>query len=123
MSSFGRGIGERVPALVRPGLLGGMADSLDVVAVRVADKCPVVGGVVLGPHPGLVQHFRPDAFRHGQKCIHRGPIGGGTRDVALTEALAAGAGAEPEDAPEVIEELEYAATHPVALIASQAGIF
>jgi hypothetical protein len=36
--------------------LSGVADGLDVVAVRVADECAIVPVVVFGPLARLVQH-------------------------------------------------------------------
>ena len=52
------------PAL---GSLGGVADRLDVVPVRVAHERAVVVGVVLGPQPRLVQHLGAERRRAASK--------------------------------------------------------
>lgn len=75
---------------------GGVADGLDVVAVGVAHEGAVVVGVVLGPHPGLVEGLGAGGDRGGEERIHCGPVGGGEGDVGLTEPLAGRARAEPE---------------------------
>src|SRR4051794_3075023 len=46
-------------AFAGPCSLGAMTDGLDVVAIGIADERAVVVGVVLRPHPGLVQHLCP----------------------------------------------------------------
>src|SRR5262249_60699243 len=71
-------------------LLGLVTDRLDVVAIRVADERPVVGGVVLRPQPRLVQDL--GAMRHGgvEEGPHRGPAWCGEGDVGFPEAVSGG---------------------------------
>ena len=63
-----------------------MADGFDVVAVGIAHEGSVVTGVVLGPDPGLVQHFGAGLHRRVEKRSHRRSIGGLERDVRLAKA-------------------------------------
>ena len=58
-----------------------MADGLDVVAVGVAHERAVVGGVVLGPDAGLVEHLGAGADRGGEERVDRGAVGGDERHV------------------------------------------
>ena len=62
---------------------GQMAHGLDVVAVGVAHERAVVVGVVLGPHPRLVQHLGTGRDRGVEERPHRGAIGRDERDVVL----------------------------------------
>src|SRR5215467_10173910 len=77
-------------------LLGLVTDRLDVVAIRIADERPVVGGVVLRPQPRLVQDL--GAMRHGgvEEGPHRGPAWCGEGDVGFPEAVTGGLAADPE---------------------------
>ena len=95
-----------------------MADGFDVVAVGVAHEGPEVARVVLGPGPRLVQHLRPGPDRGLEERHHRGPVGSGEGDVALTEAFARRPGADPEvghgwdaEADDLAEVEDAAASH------------
>ena len=59
-----------------------MADRLDVVAVGIAHERAVVVGVVLGPHPRLVQHLGAGGDGRVEERVDRRPVGGGEGDVA-----------------------------------------
>ena len=65
-----------------------MADGLDIVAVRIADKCTEVIGMVLGPQTWLVQDLGPT--RHGslEEGPYGGAISGGKGNVRLPKAIA-----------------------------------
>src|SRR2546421_1048005 len=80
-------------------LRGGVADRLDIVAVRVADEGAVVGLVVLREDPGLVQHL--GAGRHGSlvERVHRGPVGGHERHVYLAGRATGLGRPDPERRP------------------------
>ena len=62
-----------------------MTDGLDVVAVGVTDKCPVVAGVVLGPQPRLMQHVGPGTGGGREKLPDGLAAGGRERQVRLAE--------------------------------------
>ena len=64
-----------------------MAHRLDVVAVGIADEGAEVGGVVLRPLPGSVQHLGPGGDGGVDEGRHRSPIGGQEGDVTLAEAV------------------------------------
>src|SRR4051812_41854745 len=77
-------------------LLRTVADSLDIVAVRVADEGPVVVLVVVLMDPRLVQHL--GAVRHGgrEELVHLRPARGRERDVRLAEAVTLAEFTDPE---------------------------
>ena len=71
----------------RVGSLGGVADGFDVVAVGVAHERAVVGGVVLGPHAWLVEHFRAGGLRRFEPRVDRGAVRRLEGDVRLAVRL------------------------------------
>ena len=82
---------QRETWLLRP-----VADGLDVVAVRIADKCSEVVFVILRPDARLMQHLC--SGRHGgvEERSHGGPVRRGERNVRLAEPRAGLMGANPE---------------------------
>src|SRR5215475_10837933 len=77
-------------------LLAGVADGLDVVAVRVTGEGAVVAGVILRPDTGLMQHLGADRGRFGEEPVDGLAAHRGERDVRLPEALAGRPGPDPE---------------------------
>src|SRR5215510_6686745 len=77
-------------------LLWQVADRLDIVAIRVADECTVIGGVVFRPQPRLVQDS--GALRHSgvEEGLHGGAAWCGEGDVGFPEAFTGGLAADPE---------------------------
>jgi hypothetical protein len=51
-----------------------VTDGLDIVAVRISHEGAEVGGVVLRPDSGLVQHFGTRRRRNIEKCPDRGAV-------------------------------------------------
>src|SRR5262249_53440009 len=77
-------------------LLWQVTDCLDVVAIRVADKCPVVGGVVFRPQPRFVQDL--GVMRHSvvEEGAHSGPAWRGEGYMGFPESFAGDLAADPE---------------------------
>src|SRR5579884_2128867 len=73
-----------------------VAYRLDIVAIGIPDEGAVVGGVVLRPQTGFVQHLGAGGHRGVLEGTYRRPVGGREGDVALAEALAGRAGTDPE---------------------------
>ena len=93
---FGHTVTLADPLRPSPGIIGAVADRLDVVAVRVADERPVVRLVVLGPHPRRVQHLGAGLDGRLVEGVDRRAVRRGERDVRLAR-LPLGAGrAQPE---------------------------
>ena len=65
-----------------------MADRLDVVPIGVPDEGGVVGGVVLGPEPRLVEDLGADRRGGLEESTDRVPVAGGEGDMGLPEAVA-----------------------------------
>ena len=77
----------RRPSLAVQVSLRVVADSLDVVPVRVTHEGPVVGRVILGPELWLVQRLGPNGEGGVEEGVHAGAVRGGERDVGLAEAI------------------------------------
>src|SRR5262245_5745862 len=73
-----------------------VANSLDVVAVRVADEGAIVARVVLRPQARLMQDLRARRDRGSEELIDRRPAHSGKRDMRLPEPLTRGSGPDPE---------------------------
>jgi hypothetical protein len=67
-----------------------VTDSLDIVAVRVADERAVVAGVILRPDLRLVEYLRPEPDRGVEERADGGTVGRPEREVCLAETLAGG---------------------------------
>jgi len=82
--------------MVAAPLLGRVADSLDIVAIRVAYERPVVGWVVLRPETRLVQHRRARRGSRGEERADGRPIGCLKGDVDFSVRLACRQRSQPE---------------------------
>src|SRR5262245_19516969 len=80
-------------------LLRCVADGFDVVPIGVTHEAAVVGGVVFGPQPGLMQHLGARIHRCLVERPDRGPVARSEGDVRLAEPLAGGPRADPELGP------------------------
>jgi hypothetical protein len=80
----------------RPFSLRLATNGLDIVAVRVANKCAEVIGVVFRPERGLVEHRRPLCHRGGKELSHPCPVGSLKCEMRFSRAVTGGALSYPE---------------------------
>jgi hypothetical protein len=73
-----------------------VADGLDVIAVWIAKEGTVVVGMVLRPQLGRMQHLCASCHPRVEEGLDGGAVGGGERDVGLTEAVTGVTGSDPE---------------------------
>src|SRR4051812_26443276 len=97
------GVGSASPVSTRSsistsarGSLRCMADSLDVVAVRISDKCGVIGAVVLGPQARPVKRLGAGGHPSVEERSYGPSVRRRERNVGLAESCPGGLRADPE---------------------------